>query len=129
MAGHLLDSNILILALRAHPLALDLLDRLRHEEDVYISVVSRAEILAGMHAHEEARTMALLDSLPALSIDVSVADRAGRLLYSLPRKGQTISFSDALIAATALEHRLTVVTTNARHFAIPDLDVQSLQAR
>ncbi len=129
MPGHLLDSNILILALRAYSQALDLLQGLRDEEGLYISVVTRSEILAGMHAHEEVRTLALLDSLPPLGIDVPIADRAGRLLYSLARSGKTISFSDALIAATALENGLTVVTTNARHFDVPDLNVQALRPR
>lgn len=42
------------------------------------------------------------------------------------RGGLTISFADALIAATALEHGLVGVTTNARHFNIPGLAVQAL---
>jgi predicted nucleic acid-binding protein len=31
---------------------------------------------------------------------------------------------DAIIAATAMTHGLTLVTTNARHFPMPEVSVQ-----
>jgi len=55
-----------------------------------------------------------------------VADRAGRLIYAVARNGIQTSFPDALIAATALEHDLTVVTTNARHFEELGVNIRSL---
>jgi predicted nucleic acid-binding protein len=50
MPGFLLDANILIKALRKQPAALDLIDSLwAAQEAVWISVLSRTEVLAGMH--------------------------------------------------------------------------------
>jgi predicted nucleic acid-binding protein len=46
-----------------------------------------------------------------LSVDTRVARRWGRLSARIGHGG-----ADLLIAATALEHRLTVVTRNVRHF-------------
>jgi len=83
---------------------------------LYISAVTRAEILAGMRPREEQMTMELLASLSNLPVTTDVADRAGRLIYTAGRQGVQTSFPDALIAATALEHDLTIVTTNVRHF-------------
>ena len=77
-----------------------------------------------MHPHEEARTVELLDAMAALPLDVPVADQAGRLIYRYARQGVQVSFADALIAATALHHDLTLVTTNARHFRMPELRVR-----
>ena len=127
MHTHLLDSNILILALRGRSAALDLLDQFRSRDEVSISVVSRTEVLAGMRPREERITTELLLALLSLPVTEAIADRAGRLIYSLARNGVQLSFPDALIAATALEHDLTLVTTNGRHFAVAGLKVQKFQ--
>lgn len=116
MPTSLLDTNILIFALRRNTAALDLLERLRQRDDATISVATRAEILAGMRPHEETITMALLNSLRNLVVSDEVADLAGRLIYRLARTGIQLSFPDALIAATAIIQNLAIITTNAVHF-------------
>jgi predicted nucleic acid-binding protein len=122
VADYVPDTNVLILALRSDPRALDFLDALeRKKERVCISVVIRAEILAGMRPHEQEPTMELLDSLENLPVDEAIADRAGRLSYQYARQGIQISFPDAIIGATALHHDLTLATTNPRHFLMPEL--------
>lgn len=70
--------------------------------------------------------MALLDSLAAIEVNEIVADRAGRLIYQYARRGIQLALPDALIAATALEHDLPLVTTNARHFPMLELRLQML---
>lgn len=129
MAEHLLDTNILILALRSVPKALDFLDVLdQKRERTCISVATRTEVLAGMRHHEEERTMELLDSLENLPVDEAIADRAGRLIYQYARQGVQLSFPDAVIAATALHHDLTLTTTNPKHFPMPELRLYPLDA-
>ena len=124
MADYVLDTNVLILALRSDPRALDFLDALeRKKERVCISVVTRTEILTGMRPHEEERTMELLDSLKNLPVDEAIADRAGRLIYQYARQGIQLSFPDAIIGATALHYDLTLATTNPRHFPMPELQL------
>lgn len=127
MANYLLDSNVLILALRSETTALDLIDNLQAQSNLYISVATRTEVLAGMHPHEEAITMALLDSFISLPATASIADQAGRWIYQHARRGVQLSFPDALIAATAMARDLTLVTTNARHFPQKGLQVYPLQ--
>jgi predicted nucleic acid-binding protein len=53
-----------------------------------------------------------------LPVDTAVALRCAALHVSNPRSDR-----DALIAATALVHGLTIVTRNAHDFLIPGLDV------
>ena len=125
MADYLLDSNILILHLRERPEITALLTRWGKEGTLYISVATRTEIVAGMRPHEEERTLELLDSLENLPVDEAIADRAGRLIYQYARQGIQFSFADALIAATALEHDLTLATTNSKHFPMPELRLYS----
>ena len=123
MADYLLDTDVLILHLRNHPELTARLATWTETSMFYVSVVTRTEILAGMHSREEARTLELLDSLMSLAVDEVIADRAGRLIYQYGRQGVQLSFPDALIAATALQHDLTLVTTNAKHFPIPELRI------
>jgi len=121
MSDYLLDTNILIYQLWGNQKVVMVLTELADDGDFYISAAVRTEILAGMRPHEEAETFGLLKNLISLSVDNPIADRAGRLLYQYARQGITLSFPDALIAATALEHHLTLVTTNAKHFPMPEL--------
>ena len=91
--------------------------------DLHISVVSVGEIERGItrqqrHDPEFALTLAAwLDDVLAvyaeriLPVDLLVARRWGILSGALGHQSE-----DLFIAATALEHGLTVVTRNVRHF-------------
>lgn len=127
MPNFLLDTNILILALRKHDPTLDLLDNLQQQGILHISVITRAEVLAGMHPHEEARTLSLLQPLDCLPVESAVADQAGRWVYQYARKGIQLSIPDALIGATAAQYELTLVTTNASHFPMPEISLHTMQ--
>jgi predicted nucleic acid-binding protein len=83
------------------------------------------EIRKGIEAaRDAARRRALLDwletELPTfftgriLPIDRAVADRWGRLLAAA---GRPLPAIDSLLAATALEHDLVLVTRNVKDFA------------
>ena len=91
--------------------------------DLYLSIVTVGEIERGI-AQQERRNppfalelSAWLDRVLAwygdrvLPVDVPTALRWGRLSAALGHDSP-----DLLIAATALEHGLTVVTRNVRHF-------------
>ena len=91
--------------------------------DLYISVVTVGEIERGITQQQPrdpsfAGELALwLDRVLAwysdriLIVDAATARRWGQLSATLGHDG-----ADLLIAATALEHGLTVVTRNTRHF-------------
>ena len=51
-----------------------------------------------------------------LPVTHAIADRWGELDGQCQLKGKPLNTADGLIAATALEHDLTVVTRNIRHF-------------
>ena len=75
------------------------------------SVITRAELFAGTETDEPA-VRALLELHTEVAVDSAIAERAGRL-----RRTASIRLPDALIAATALEHALDLVTRNRRDFA------------
>jgi hypothetical protein len=76
---------------------------------LHYSVITRAELFAGSSA-TDAVTL-LLAPFREVPIDRELAERAGRV-----RRETGIRLSDALIAATAIEHRLAVATRNRKDF-------------
>ena len=100
--------------------------------DLYLSVVTVGEVERGITQQQQrnpsfALELAIwLDRVLAwysdriLPVDAATARRWGQLSATLGHDG-----ADLLIAATALEHGLTVVTRNVRHFeptGVPALD-------
>ena len=91
--------------------------------DLHISVVTLGETERGITRQQRgntpfARELALwLDRVLSLygdrvlTVDTATARRWGQLSATLSHDG-----ADLLIAATAIEHGLTVVTRNVRHF-------------
>ncbi len=92
-------------------------------DEAFLSVITLGDIRRGLELHRsrDARAAGALDrwllGLEAhyaervLPITSAVADRWGRL-----SPGQPLPVSDGLIAATGLEHKLTVVTRNVVDF-------------
>jgi hypothetical protein len=109
VADVLVDTDVLIDVLRgARTLSV-----IGHR--VSYSVITRAELFSG-HARDEESVRAVLSPFRELGVDATIAERAGRLARS------RVEMSDALIAATALEHGLELTTRNTRDFAgVPGL--------
>ena len=103
MADLLVDTDVFIDHLRGFRALRPGRDRLHY------SVVTRCELFAG--TFETALVQRLLNSFRELTVDRAVAERAGRI-----RRETRIGTPDALIAATAIERQMTLVTRNLRHF-------------
>ena len=75
------------------------------------------------------RTQKLLARLATLDLDRDIADWAGDLIASGKRAGRPLSVPDAIIAATAIGHGLTLVTLNQGDFQnIAGLSLYALDA-
>jgi toxin FitB len=110
----LLDTDVLIDHLRGHR-RLDLID-----PAMRISVVTRCELFAGRNVDERhlRRTLSPLEEAP---LNQAIAETAGRI-----RRTTGIPVADALIAATALERGMVVMTRNRRHFErVADLELRA----
>ncbi|MGA2164560.1 MAG: type II toxin-antitoxin system VapC family toxin [Solirubrobacteraceae bacterium] len=102
MPDVLLDTDVLIDHMRGR----------RHlvTDKTAVSVVTRSELFAGDERHEAA-VDELLEDCEEIEVSPEIARRAGRI------KRQTgLQIADAMIAATALEHGLPLMTRNRRHF-------------
>lgn len=97
------------------------------DDALFLSVISLSEILRGItRLPESTRRTQLqtwLDEIlrlwfedRILPVTQSIAERLGRWAGERDSKGLTLPVPDGLIAATALEHDLTLVTRNVRDF-------------
>lgn len=93
---------------------------LREHSSFRFSIITRYEILRGLHAKAASRQMAAFLRQCQASIvypmTEEIIDRAAEIYGALHQRGRLILDADILIAATALVHDLLLVTGNEDHF-------------
>jgi predicted nucleic acid-binding protein len=102
----------------------------RNEKDIFLSVVSWAELQFGLEraprAHRPQLAVWLAETRRVLApateeLTEAVLVRWKELLADLKANHRTMTCEDSLIAATALLHGHTVATHNTRHFAAAEV--------
>lgn len=110
----LLDTDVLVEYLRGRQRAIEYLEGL--SSDPSISVISVAELFAGVKGDEEERVLKqFLLVFSILPVNEKIA-RLGGLYRREYRPSHGTGLADALIAATAEEDGASLVTFNRRHF-------------
>ena len=123
---YLVDTDWIIDGIAGIPAALDMLSRLA-VEGVAVSIVTLGEVFEGAYLFpdpddELAVYRQFLAGYRVLPISEPTVQRFAQTRALLRQQGSLIPDFDLLIAATALEHDLTLITRNQRHFErIPDL--------
>ncbi len=124
--SYLIDTNVLSELRRKQPDSnVVAWMQARPRQSLFLSVLTLGEIRKGLERVEDAtRKQSLLDWLEVelpnyfvgrmLAVDVHTADRWGRLMA---QAGRPLPAIDGLLAATALQHDLTLVTRNIKDFA------------
>ena len=124
--SYLVDSDWVADYLKGRAPIVQQLDRLA-PEGLAISLITFGEIYEGIYygrdpRGNEAGFRSLLRVIDVLALNRAILRRFARIRGQLRRQGQLIGDLDILIAATALEHDLTLLTRNRRHFdRIPEL--------
>ncbi len=98
----------------------------RHADDCGISIVTMGEIRFGAETSPDNETRRSIELFLAsirsqfgdaiLDIDEQTIVEWKTLIGELKAKNRTITCEDSLIAATARQHQLIIVTKNVRHF-------------
>jgi predicted nucleic acid-binding protein len=135
--GFLLDTNCIseFVSPRPEHRVLDWLDA-TDERLLFLSVLTLGEIRKGVEGSAPGKRRTRLESwleveLPVrfagriLPISRTVAERWGSLAASGKRRGRPLAIIDGLLAATALEHDLALVSRNVGDFAGTGVSVLS----
>ena len=124
MASILLDTTVLIDALRGRSAA-DRIRALRRRGDVpYTSSINIEEIFRGMRPGEEAGTTRLLEGLRAAPLGFHEGRQAGEWRRRYANRGRTLSQADCLIAAAASSIGATIATGNPKDFPMREVSVE-----
>lgn len=112
----LIDTDVLIWMTRGHVGAAT---RLQAVTPWRISAVTYMELAQGCRSKQELERVKkglALRQTEIVPVSAAISDRAMQLIDAYAMS-HGVQLGDALIAATALEHGLTVLTANAKHFS------------
>jgi len=113
---YLIDSDVLIDISRGKQAAREYVDALT--EGWAISQVSALELIVGAR---DRRELANIDAFLSAYVIVPLRESTGKRAYELLKlyaKPHGLHVFDSLVAATAIEEGLTLVTKNRRHFGV-----------
>ncbi len=121
---YLVDANVLSEPTKPRPNSAVVEWLSLHESDIVVDSVVLGELCLGVFALAAGRRRgqllqwldALVQTIECLAWDAAVGRRWARLVIELRHQGCTLPLLDSMIAATALEHSLTVATRNVRDF-------------
>lgn len=123
----LADTNVISEAMRPDGDARVKAAVARWNRDIFLSVVVMGELLFGIELLPEGRRKVTLrayyEGLKAdhadrvLDVTEGIAERWGAMRAAHQRAGRRLPLADGLIAATAIEHDLTLMTRNTADFA------------
>jgi hypothetical protein len=120
----LVDANVLSEPTKSQPDAVAVNWLLANETDLAVSAVVLGELQCGILLLPTGRKRTWLSDwfdktitrLRILDFDRETAKIWANLLSDLRRKGRAMPTTDSLIAATAIQHDLTIATRNVAHY-------------
>jgi predicted nucleic acid-binding protein len=121
---YLVDANVLSEPTRVRPDSKVVAWLTNHEGDFVVDSIVLGELSVGILSLPRGRKRAQLEkwfeavvsAIECLPWDAAVSLRWAKLVVELKKKGRALPLMDAMVAATALAHDLTVVTRNVRDF-------------
>ena len=121
---YLIDTDWAIHYLNGHPAIVTRLDGLK-TTGLALSVISLAELYEGVYYSRnpqgnEATLNNFLQGVEVIGVDEETSKRFGKERGRLRAAGKTTGDFDLLIGATAIQHDLTLLTNNRRHFELID---------
>lgn len=120
----LLDTTVLIDALRGRPAAQRLREMRRSSQPPWICAVNVEEVMRGALPGDEPSVLRLLRGMRLAPLGAAEGELAGRWRRDFAGRGVTLSQADCLIAAAALGVGARLASGNPRHFPMSGVTVE-----
>lgn len=124
MGAVLLDTTVLIDALRGRTAAQNLRDMRRTGDVPFVCAISVEELARGIQTGEERPASRLLNGLRIAPLGRREGEAAGRWRKLFASRGTTLSQSDCLVAAAAIGIGARLATGNPKDFPMEGLAVE-----
>ena len=122
---YLIDTDIIIWILRGRQDIIELIFRIIGKRESAISTITIAEVYQHIFPKEipiAEKTFSLYEIYP---VSAGIARSGGLYWQEYHKKLHKLSIADCLIAATANEYNLSLLTLNTRHFPMKDIKVMN----
>jgi|SRR5215207_673881 len=117
MSRYLLDTTTLIDFSKRREPAFSLIHRfIQNNDELGVSPINVAEFYSGLGTSQHPVWDEFFEPLLLWPISLAAAKQAGKFRYDFARRGVTLSTTDTLVAAVALEHRAVIVTSNVKDY-------------
>jgi predicted nucleic acid-binding protein len=124
MARVLLDTTVLIDALRGRGAAERLRGLRRHGDVPFVCAVNVEEVTRGLRPAERPVAQRLMRGLRLATLGRSEGERAGEWRREFAARGITLSQADCLVAAAAVGIDAALATANVDDFPMPELALE-----
>lgn len=119
---YLIDTNVLIWILRGQRDYLQWLETV-NDLRLFLSTITIAEVYKNILPSELVQTEDVLNEFAILDVTAPIAKQAGLYWQQFSKKFKNLHILDCIIAATAKEHDLKLITLNIRHFPMTDIAI------
>ena len=127
MAQYLLDTITIIDHLRGDKKVNSYLEEIGNRGDIVgCCCINITETYTGMKDKEKEKTDKFIESLYYFGVTKEIAKLAGKVKQKYVKKGKTIATTDVIIAATAIEYGLILITKNVQHYPFSELEIKEI---
>jgi predicted nucleic acid-binding protein len=127
MTRYLLDTSALIdFSKNWEPARSRILQMIQQGDDLGVCAINVSEFYSGIQPDERESWDEFFEALAYWPISRDAARQAGVWRYEYARRGQTLTTTDSLIGAVAMERGAVVLTNNVKHFPMSAVGIQPL---
>jgi predicted nucleic acid-binding protein len=128
MSRYIVDTDTLIdFSMDREPTRTALLKLIEEGAELGVCAVNVSEFYTGLDESRLAEWDRFFNALTYWPTTLTAARLAGVNRYTFARAGETLTISDALVAAVALVEQATILTSNSEDYPMPEVTTLSLR--